>query len=62
MRAVLFIIRFILAHDKTNAAFQFLSEEFFLKSSSIHLSTGLQSFLKVKVTVTLRQIILPHYK
>ena len=32
---VSFIIRFILAHDKTNAAFQFLSGEAFLKFSSI---------------------------
>ena len=37
MCAVLFIIRFILAHDKTNAAFQFLSDEAFLNSSSIVL-------------------------
>ena len=35
MHAVLFIIRFILANDNTNAAFQFLSGEAFLKSSSI---------------------------
>ena len=35
MSAVLVFIRFILAHDKTNAAFQFLSCEAFLMSSSM---------------------------
>ena len=31
MREDLFIIRFILAHDKANAAFQFISDKVFLK-------------------------------
>ena len=35
MRAVLFIIKFILAHDKANAIFQFVSGEAFLTSSCI---------------------------